>query len=160
MITYKMKKRLDFLCATHTDEYITNYCCLMGCQTPLCPECIDDHNKRHKANGVYPEIDTLNRVSKMCDKKASVVVNELQEMLERLNSLQCFDIDTVKQTAHSDLQNIKEILINQIESFFDNIYKDFCSKITGSLKKVSFYLDLINSSYSFGQKKTNINLHT
>ena len=131
-----MKNKMQFYCAIHSEEAITNYCCLMGCQTPLCPECIDDHNKRHKANGVFPEIDTLNRVSKMCEKKSTLVIEELQEMLERLNSLKCFDTDSLQKEAFENLESIKAKIIEQISIFFDNLYEDFSSKISGSLKKV------------------------
>jgi hypothetical protein len=109
----------------------------MGCQTPLCPECIHDHNKRHKNNGVFPEIDTLNRVSKMCEKKSTLVIDELKEMLERLNSLSGFDSENMQKQAKIDLDLMKQKIFDQVSLFFDNLYNDFSSKISGSMKKVS-----------------------
>ena len=132
-------KNQVFYCSIHTDEIITNYCCLMGCQTPLCPECIHDHNKRHKNNGVFPEIDTLPRVTKMCEKKSGLVIDELQELLEKLNSLTQFDVDSLQKQAKIDLDSMQQRMTSQLELFFDNLYKDYCSKISGVVKKVGFF---------------------
>lgn len=135
-----MKKAPVFYCSIHTSDAITNYCCLMGCQTPLCPECIHDHNKRHKANGVFPEIDTINRVTQMCEKKSTLVIDDLQEILNKLNSLSQFDVDTLQKQAKVDLDNMKKRLIEQISIFFDNLYKDYSAKISGTVKKVFFLI--------------------
>ena len=134
-----MKTRSDFYCGIHKDETITNYCCLMDCQTPLCPECIDEHNKRHRMNSIYPEIDTLNRVSKMCEKKSTLVIDELRAMLERLNSTQCLDVDSVQNRAFKDLEAMKQRIIDQVSSFFNNLYEDFSTKLNGSVKKVKLF---------------------
>lgn len=135
------KTRPTFYCGIHTDEIITNYCCLMGCQTPLCPECIDEHNKRHKMNGVFPEIDTLNRVVAMCEEKSKLVVLELEDMLARLDSAHTINVDEIREIAFNDLNGMKDKLIEQITLFFNNLYEDFVSKLTTSTKKVilSFY---------------------
>lgn len=128
--------RPKFYCGIHNEELITNYCCLMGCQTPLCPECIDDHNKRHKLNGIFPEIDTLNRVVAMCEQKSGVVVEELEEMNHRLNSATTIDVEELKSIAYNDLENMKLKMIDQITIFFNNLYEDFSNKLTTSTQKV------------------------
>ena len=69
----------------------------------------------------------------------SVVIEDLQEMLEKLNSLTQFDIDSLQSQAKIDLENMKKRLIDQINIFFDNLYKDYCSKISGTVKKVTHY---------------------
>ena len=140
-----MNSNNQFYCSIHQDDLITNYCCLLGCQTPLCPECIDQHNKKHKNNGVFPEIDTLTRVSKMCEKKSSLVIDELQDMIKRLDSLSGVDSESMKHKARNDLDNMKNKIIQQISVFFDNLYQDFESKISGSMKKVKIIF-LGNSS--------------
>ena len=137
-----MKTTQQLYCSIHNEEIITNYCCLLNCQTPLCPECIDEHNKKHKSNGIFPEIDTLNRVSMMCKKKSSLIIDELQEMLNRLNSLSAIDSEKMKSNAKTDLDNIKNKIIQQISVFFDNLYNDFVSKINGSMKKVCYIFDI------------------
>ena len=151
-----MKNKNEFYCAVHPDEPITNYCCLLGCQTPLCPDCIDEHNKRHKSNGVFPEIDTINRVTQMCEKKSSMVVDELQEMLERLNSLQCLDVDSLLGNAKNEVDSIREKIIDQINLFFDNLYEDYSSKITGSVKKVMDFGDLKRRLIQVNEEMSNI----
>lgn len=132
-------KRPTFYCGIHNEEMITNYCCLMGCQTPLCPECIDEHNKRHKLNGVFPEIDTLNRVVAMCEQKSGLVVEELQEMLSRLDSASTVDVEDIQTVAYNDLEMMKNKLIDQINIFFTNLYEDFSSKLTTSTQKVGIF---------------------
>lgn len=134
-----MKSKQVFYCSIHKDEIITNYCCLMACQTPLCPECIDEHNKRHKSNNVFPEIDTLNRVTHMCEKKSTMVIDQLQEMIQRLNSLSGVDSENMQRKVKSDLDVMKERLIDQISVFFDNLYNDYVSKMSGSMKKVDIH---------------------
>ena len=111
----------------------------MGCQTPLCPECIDEHNKRHKLNGVFPEIDTLNRVVAMCEQKSGLVVEELQEMLSRLDSASTVDVEDIQTVAYNDLEMMKNKLIDQINIFFTNLYEDFSSKLTTSTQKVGIF---------------------
>lgn len=130
------KGRPTFYCGIHNEEVITNYCCLMGCQTPLCPECIDEHNKRHKLNGVFPEIDTLNRVVAMCEQKSGLVVEELSDMLSRLESAVTVDVEEIQSLAFNDLEIMKQKLIDQITIFFNNLYEDFSSKLTASTHKV------------------------
>ena len=130
------KGRPTFYCGIHNEEMITNYCCLMGCQTPLCPECIDDHNKRHKLNGVFPEIDTLNRVVAMCEQKSGLVVEELTEMQSRLESATTVDVEDIQSVAFSDLESMKQKLIDQITIFFNNLYEDFSNKLNTSTQKV------------------------
>lgn len=85
-----------------------------------------------------PEIDTLNRVSKMCDKKSTLVIDELRAMLERLNSTQCLDVDSVQSRAFKDLEAMKQRIIDHVSSFFNNLYEDFSAKLNGSVKKVDF----------------------
>lgn len=59
-------------CDRHSHEYITNFCCDENCLLPLCPECIDEHNKFHNNSGNnLPEVDTLRRVQQMCLLKTS-----------------------------------------------------------------------------------------
>lgn len=131
-----MKTNHPIRCSMHTEHNITNYCCLMRCQTPLCPECIDKHNKRHKSNGVFPMIDTLHRVTKMCDQKCELVIQDIQHLLDQVNSFQRFDIDHFKKQAQADLERMKQTLFTQISAFFDNMLKDFNAKISNSVKKV------------------------
>lgn len=55
-----------FYCQTHSEEQITNFCCLKNCYQPLCPDCIDNHIKNHKQNGQVPEVDIISRIKKFC----------------------------------------------------------------------------------------------
>ena len=77
-------KKLSFACNIHPEEVITNFCCLRNCLTPLCPDCIDNHIKKHTELKQVPEIDTLNRVKKMCFNKLNYTMESLNDDLERL----------------------------------------------------------------------------
>ena len=87
-------------------------------------------------NGVFPEIDTLNRVVAMCEEKSKLVVLELEDMLARLDSAHTINVDEIREIAFNDLNGMKDKLIEQITLFFNNLYEDFVSKLTTSTKKV------------------------
>lgn len=72
----------------------------------------------------------------MCEKKSTLVIDDLQEILNKLNSLSQFDVDTLQKQAKVDLDNMKKRLVEQISIFFDNLYKDYSAKISGTVKKV------------------------
>ena len=124
--------RGSFPCNTHPEEIITNYCCLRSCQTPLCPDCIDEHNKKHKASGQFPEIDTLSRVKTMCNKQLSLVSITLEDLLNRLNAAAGINLDDIIQRSLSDLEKVKMRLIDQVNSYFRSLQDDFLAKIRSS----------------------------
>ena len=49
-------------CLEHPNEQITNFCQSLECLIALCPDCIDNHNRLHKMNGTFPEIDSIKNV--------------------------------------------------------------------------------------------------
>lgn len=111
----------DVICKNHTDEVYTNYCCLMTCLTPLCPECIDDHNKNHKNTGEFPEIDTIKKVCTMCHKKLNFINSNLKEQLQRLNNAEHISIENKMNKFISDLNRIRELILGQVNNYFDDL---------------------------------------
>ena len=121
-----------FECPNHPGESITNYCCLRTCLTPLCPDCIDSHNKLHKARGQFPEMDTMGRVKKMCHDKLSGGIEQLQAQLDRLNSATSVNLEDIIKLSLQDLENLRDNLIGQINEYFQEIKEDYVQKIRAS----------------------------
>ena len=118
-----------FECIDHPGESITNYCCLRTCLTPLCPECIDGHNKLHKARNQFPEIDTMGRVKKMCADKLTGAIDHLQSQLDRLNSATNVNLEDIIKLSLQDLENLRDNLIGQINEYFQQIKEEYVQKI-------------------------------
>ena len=131
-----------FSCQYHPDELITNYCCLRTCLTPLCPDCIDEHNKRHKSMNQFPEIDTLNRVKAMCHNRLSVASKTLEDQLTRLNAATSLNLDDLVKKSLNEIENLRINLINQINSYFGTIQNEYVSKIRSSELMINDYRDL------------------
>ena len=134
-------QKTKFFC-DHHDEIITNFCCLRTCLTPLCPECIDEHNKKHKTMNQFPEIDTLNRVKSMCHNRLAVTSKTLEEQLARLNSATNVNIDEIVKKSLSDIENLRIHMINQINGYFSSIQEEYVSKIRNSDVTKHDYRDL------------------
>jgi hypothetical protein len=131
-----------FQCQHHPEEIVTNYCCLRYCQTPLCPDCIDEHNKRHKSQGQFPEIDTLNRVRTMCSNQLNFVSKTLEDHLKKLNGATNLNLEDLIQKSLVELEKLKVRLIEQINSYFKAINDEFILKIRSSSTRFPDFKDL------------------
>lgn len=134
--------RVIFDCQTHKGERITNFCCLRTCLTPLCPDCIDEHNKKHQNERTHPEIDTLKRVQGMCANKMDFVGNNLDEFLNKLNSATNLDLETSVQKTVQDLETIRKRLIDQINSYFKALQEEYIAKTQAAMNAIPDFKDL------------------
>lgn len=66
-----MSSTTKLYCEYHPSECLTNFCSHPQCLRPLCPDCIDAHNKFHKSSSTFAEIDSLKNVKLMCQKKVT-----------------------------------------------------------------------------------------
>ena len=132
----------QFPCSTHPEEIITNYCCLRTCLTPLCPDCIDEHNKRHKAHNKFPEIDTIQRVKNMCSNKLSVVSQTLEDHLNRLNNATNINIEDILNESLQDLDKLKDKMIDQINKYFSQLKDEYVSKLRSSGAQINDFQEL------------------
>lgn len=112
-------------CPKHTAEIYTNYCCVNTCLTPLCPDCIDDHNKNHKNNGVFPEVDTLGRVKFMCAKQIDYAVKVLEAELQTVIQHQSFTTGDWMNLAKKNLDVAKMRMQQLIEQYFADLLKTY-----------------------------------
>ena len=132
----------QFPCNTHPEEIITNYCCLRACLTPLCPDCIDEHNKRHKAKNQFPEIDTIQRVKNMCYNKLSVVSKTLEDHLNRLNSATNINIEDILNKSLQDLDKLKAKMVDQINKYFSQLKDEYVSNLRSSGAQINDFQEL------------------
>ena len=128
-------------CTEH-EEYYTNFCCIKKCLVALCPECIDDHNKRHKLENVFPEIDTLKRVKNMCAKQISNAVNVLEEELGRVRKFSSMSADDILGEAERDLSAARKAMHRSIDDFFDGILEEYQDKVRDDISKTYDFREL------------------
>ena len=129
-------------CPNHREEHLTNFCCIKKCLTALCPECIDDHNKRHKSENVFPEIDTIKRVKTMCVKQIQNAVAVLEEELARVKKLGSMSADDILSEAERDLSAARKAMHKSIDDFYDGILEDHATKIKNSIKTTYDFKEL------------------
>lgn len=132
----------EFACPHHPDEVLTNFCCIKKCLTALCPECIDEHNKKHKLEGVFPEIDTIKRVKNMCMKQIQNAMAVLEEELNRVHKFTSMSPDDILNEAEKDLSAARSAMHRCIDDFYDDILADYAEKIKKNISKTYDFKDL------------------
>lgn len=117
-------------CGKHTAEVFTNYCCVNTCLTPLCPDCIDEHNKNHKNSGVFPEVDTLGRVKHMCSKHIEFAIKTLEAELALVIQNQTYTVGDWINVAKKNLDQAKQKMQEIINVYFDELLKRYQEELT------------------------------
>lgn len=118
-------------CAAHPDEPVTNFCCIWNCLEALCPDCIDGHNKQHRARGEFPEVDTLSRVQCMCRAKLDCLLARLQQLLARLHSAVGIDLEQLIARSLGELEQQRLLLLEQVNAFFQSLREEFAAGVRG-----------------------------
>ena len=129
-------------CHIHKDEIYTNFCCTS--LTPLCPECIDDHIKAYKAKGIFPEIDTLRRVKRMCCKQVDHGINVITEELGRLEQYNNMSVDDIIDDGTAEMNAAREKMHQVIDEYFNVIQQEYVSGIKHNVGKFFDFRDLID----------------
>lgn len=120
---------LAYPCSKHPSETFTNYCCNLRCRVPLCPECIDEHNKEHARKNTYSEIDTLKRVKDMCGKKIQYMTSFLDVQLSRLNKYSDMGADDLIEEARKDLELSTDKLLMVVDQYFQELLQDYSNQV-------------------------------
>lgn len=109
------------ICQEHDNEPITNFCANIDCLKPLCPECIEVHNKFHHAQNSLPQISSLKNAKAMCTKKVKAALTSLYQELENpiLNSI--IDPNNAIKEEIKKIRELKEKLNNIIDSYLSNL---------------------------------------
>lgn len=121
-------KNFKYMCKTHPNDRITNYCCMRSCQRPLCPECIDDHNKTHAEKNQYPKLGTISKVKKMCIEKLKMLTESLQQNLEKLEEAKYQYSEETLQKSLEDLDTLRLKLIDKVNYYFLQLKKNLKMK--------------------------------
>ena len=122
-------------CKVHPNEELTNFCCIKHCLTPICPECIDTHNKDHKLRGEFPEIDTFKRVINMCLKQVGTATTVVEEELKRLKKFSKLDVEDIVQDAAKEILAARQNMHQAIDAFFEGILADYERNIRQNFSK-------------------------
>ena len=117
-------------CNKHPAEVFTNYCCVPTCLTPLCPDCIDDHNKNHKNNGVFPEVDTLGRVKFMSIKHIDYAIKVLEAELQTVIQHQSYTTGDWLNSARKNLDIARLRMQQLIDQYFAELLKTYQEELS------------------------------
>lgn len=115
------------VCSDHDNEPITNFCSHIDCLKPLCPECIDDHNKHHHSQNTLPQISSLKNAKSNCAKKIKAALAALHQ-----------ELDNPLLTAIVDPQNaIREEIkkVNELREKLNDIIQHYLVGLESNLKK-------------------------
>lgn len=134
-LTINPDKGLRIFCEDHPAEIITNFCCILDCLKPLCPECIDYHNKFHKQNQQYPEIDTLRNVKINCSKKIKAAIISLTQELEKLELKYMVNPQEMIDEGLETLKRCREKVLQMVNAFFDNLEVAYKRKLNETIFK-------------------------
>lgn len=129
-------------CPNHHDELLTNFCCIKKCLTALCPECIDEHNKRHRQENVFPEIDTVKRVRGMCVKQVTNAMTVIEEELGRVKKFSSMSADDILGEAERELSAARKTMHKCVDEFFDSILDDYAERIRKDISKTYDFKEL------------------
>lgn len=122
-------------CEDHPNELLTNFCCILDCLKPLCPDCIDYHNKFHKQNHSYPEVDSLKNVKINCGKKVKAAILALTQELERLELKYVMNPQDIIDEGLENLKRTREKVLQLVNAFFDNMEVSYKKKLNEVLFK-------------------------
>ena len=138
----------SFQCDIHRNEVITNFCCLKNCLTPLCPDCIDEHNKMHKGNRQFPEVDTLRRVKTMCCKQTTHGIQVIEEELGKLMKYQNMSLEDKIGEGIKDLDVARKLMHEEIDHYFAKLEKEYADIIRRNSSKLFDFKDLIDELHT------------
>lgn len=113
------------VCKHHRKEEYTNFCCFKGCLEPLCPACIDDHNKSHKSKQEFPEVDTLKMVHKMSQKQTTTAISAIKEELKRVKNFKNRSLETILEDVKKDFKDSQRAIHEAVDAFFEDIFRDY-----------------------------------
>jgi hypothetical protein len=117
-------------CGRHTCEYVTNFCCNAGCLAPLCPECIDEHNKYHNSlNHEFAEYDTLKRVQQMCLMKTQAIIELLQNELKSLGVTSSGSHVDFMEGKQKEFEDCRRKLHRVIDEYMDSLMMSYKRKM-------------------------------
>ena len=134
-LTINPDKGLRIFCDDHPNEIITNFCCILDCLKPMCPECIDYHNKFHKQNQQYPEIDTLRNVKINCSKKVKAAILSLTQELEKLELKYLINPQEIIDEGLETLKRCREKVLQLVNAFFDNLEMNYKRRLNDAIFK-------------------------
>ena len=140
--TFSNDKFLKIPCFDHPNEYITNFCCLLECLKPLCPDCIDAHTKYHKQLSTYPLIDSLKSVRVNCGRKVKAAILSLTKELENLELRDLANPKEIEEESLEHLRRCREKVLAMVNNFFDNLemqHNRLASEITNRIDANSIF---------------------
>lgn len=127
-------------CEDHPGEPITNFC--FASLKPLCPACIDFHNKIMRQNNVFPEIDTYRNVKLNCAKKCKSAVLSLQGELAKLESQVILNPRDIIEDGIYQIRRAKEKLISHINQYMDQVEIEFAKSVNEAVSKAKEFNDI------------------
>ena len=129
-------------CQEHDSEPITNFCSQIECLKPLCPECIDIHNKFHHNQNTLPQISSLKNAKSNCTKKLKAALSSLNQELENPLLLAIIDPNSAIKEEMKKIRDVKEKIHEIIDHYLVNLESTLKKNITKSHTNSSEALEI------------------
>ncbi len=123
------------VCTDHPSEPFTNFCSHFDCLKPLCPECIDYHNKFHLSQSTQPQISSLKHARQACVKKLKAGIQSLSNEVENPEIQNLIDPSHRLKEERHKLSQFRERIIHLLDTHISNLENSLqkaCSSLPSS----------------------------
>ena len=118
----EIEKAPPIKCPSHREFYITNLC--MVCLEPLCPECLNKHTKLHFHNNTDPNINTIDRVKKICSINIQNLQQQFYKGKENLIKISKANKIELKNISFQKLENAKSKIEMIVNNYFQTLKEE------------------------------------
>lgn len=123
---------VSHVCQEHDNEPITNFCAFIECLKPLCPECIDIHNRLHHSQNTLPQITSLKNARLNCTKKIKAALSSLNQELENPLLQAIIDPSAAIREESKRVRELKEKINGVIDTYLMNLESSLKKNINKS----------------------------
>ncbi|CAD8089577.1 unnamed protein product [Paramecium primaurelia] len=115
--------QLQAPCMTHQGQSVTNFCKQPDCLMPLCPKCIPQHLDKHRQQGQFADLITIDE---MHEETLQLINTQLTNLNSAIQLLQQFkDSKTdAHGKLHTKLSNSKLRVQQMVDQFFEELFNE------------------------------------
>lgn len=124
------------VCTDHPSEPFTNFCSHFDCLKPLCPECIDYHNKYHLSQSTQPQISSLKHARQACLKKLKAGIQSLSDEVDNPEIQNLIDPSHHLLEEKRKLSHFRERILYLLDTHLSNLEHSL-QKVSSSLPSSS-----------------------
>ncbi|CAD8090903.1 unnamed protein product [Paramecium primaurelia] len=115
--------QLQAPCVTHQGQNITNFCKQPSCLMPLCPKCIPQHLDKHRQQGQFADLVTVDEMHEETLQLINTQLTNLNQAIQLLQQFKDSKTDAHGQ-LHTKLNNAKLRVQQMVDQFFDELLNE------------------------------------